>query len=51
MYFSGDVHRSIHDFWPHFHKKHDQLSLGNLTKKDPVCHFLRKMDGKLIPDP
>ncbi|KAL9347511.1 hypothetical protein Peur_058877 [Populus x canadensis] len=48
---SGDVHRAIHDLWPHFHKEHDRLSLGNLTKKDPVCQFLRKLDGKPIPDP
>jgi hypothetical protein len=34
---SGDVHCAIHDLWPHFHKEHDRLSLGNLTKKDPVC--------------
>jgi len=20
---SGDVHRAIHDLWPHFHKEHD----------------------------
>ncbi|XP_073265902.1 uncharacterized protein [Populus alba] len=48
---SGDVHRVIHDLWPQFHKEHDRLSLGNLTKKDPVCQFLRKLDGKPIPDP
>ncbi|KAL9344760.1 hypothetical protein Peur_062435 [Populus x canadensis] len=48
---SGDVHRAIHDLWPQFHKEHDRLSLGNLTKKDPVCQFLRKLDGKPIPDP
>jgi hypothetical protein len=36
---SGDVHRAIHDLWPQFHKEHDRLSLGNLTIKDPVCHF------------
>ncbi|KAL9347477.1 hypothetical protein Peur_058843 [Populus x canadensis] len=48
---SGDVHRAIHDLWPLFHKEHDRLSLGNLTKKDPVCQFLRKLDGKPIPDP
>ena len=34
-----------------FIKKHDWLSLGNLTKKDLVCQFLRKLDGKPIPDP
>ncbi|XP_011006379.1 PREDICTED: uncharacterized protein LOC105112382 [Populus euphratica] len=48
---SGDVHRAIHDLWPHFHKEHDRLSLGNLTKKYPVYQFLRKLDGKPIPDP
>ena len=49
---SGDVHRAIHDLWPHFHKKkHDRLSLENLTKKDLVFQFLRKLDGKLIPNP
>jgi hypothetical protein len=26
-------------------KKHDRLSLRNLTKKDHVCQFLRKLDG------
>ena len=48
---NGDVHRAIHDLWPHFHTEHARHSLGNLTKKDPVCQFLRKLDGKLIPDP
>ena len=47
---NGDVHRAIHDLWPHFHKKHARHSLGNLTKKDHVCQFLRKLDGKLILD-
>jgi len=37
MHPNGDVHRAIHDLWPHFHTEHDQLSLGNLTKKDHVC--------------
>jgi len=48
---SGDVHHAIHDLWPQFHKEHDRLSLGNLTIKDPVCQFLRKLDGKPIPNP
>jgi hypothetical protein len=47
---SGDVHRAIHDLWPHFLKEHDRLSPGNLTKKNHVCQFLRKLNGKLIPD-
>jgi hypothetical protein len=34
---SGDVHRAIHDLWPQFHKEHARHSLGNLTKKDPIC--------------
>jgi hypothetical protein len=46
---SGDVHRAIHDLWSQFHKKHDRLSLGNLTIKDPAFQFLRKLDGKPIP--
>ena len=48
---SGDVHRAIDDLWPQFHKEHARLSLGNLTKKDLVCQFLRKLDGKPIPNP
>jgi hypothetical protein len=47
---SGDVHRAIHDLWPQFHKEHARHSLGNLTKTDPVCQFLRKLDEKPIPD-
>ncbi|KAL9375070.1 hypothetical protein Peur_031949 [Populus x canadensis] len=47
---SGDVHCAIHDLWPQFHKEHARHSLGNLTKKDHVCQFLRKLDGKPIPD-
>jgi hypothetical protein len=39
------------DLWPYFYKEHDRLSLGNLTKKDFVCQFLRKLDGKPIPNP
>jgi hypothetical protein len=44
---SGDVHRAIHDLWPHFHKEHDRHSLGNLTKKNLVCQFLRNWMGSL----
>jgi hypothetical protein len=50
-YLSGDVHHAIHDLWPQFHKEHARHSLGNLTKKDHVCQFLRKLDGKPIPNP
>jgi hypothetical protein len=48
---SGDVHRAIHDLWPQFYKEHARHSLGNLTKKDHVCQFLRKQDGNSISDP
>ena len=33
---SGDVHRAVHDLWPHFHKEHAHHSLGNLTKKKTI---------------
>ena len=47
---SEDVHRAIHDLWPHFHKGHAHHSLRNLTKKDSVFQFLRKLDKKPMPD-
>lgn len=45
----GMVQRTIIDLWGEF-KREYELSLGNLTLKDPVCQFLRKLDGKHIPD-
>jgi hypothetical protein len=42
MHLSGDVHRVIHDLWPYFHEEYARHSLRNLTKKNLVCHFLRK---------
>jgi len=48
---SGDMHHAIYDLWPQFHKEHARHSLENLTKKDHVCQFLKKLDGKPIPDP
>jgi hypothetical protein len=47
---SGDMHHEIHNLWPHFHKELACHSLGNLTKKDHVCQFLRKLDRKSILD-
>ena len=47
---SGDVHRYILRLWPQFQKEHERYSLGNLTLKDPVCQFIRKLDGKHILD-
>ena len=43
---SGDVQRALLDLWPIFQDEHKRYSLGNLTQKDPVCQFLRKLDGK-----
>jgi hypothetical protein len=46
---NGDVHRAIHDLWPHFYKEHAHHSLGNLTKKDPICSFKENWMGSLSP--
>ena len=48
---SGYVHGAIHRLHTQFQKEQQQYSLGNLTKKDLVCQFIRKLDGKPIPDP
>ncbi|XP_024042762.1 uncharacterized protein LOC112099576 [Citrus clementina] len=48
---SGIVQREIYNLWILFQKQSAQLSLGNLTQKDPVCQFIRKLDGKPILDP
>ena len=48
---SGYVHIAIRKLHTQFQKEQQQYSLGNLTKKDPVCQFIRKLDGKPIPDP
>ena len=47
---SGDVHRVLLDLVELFNKEKERYSLGNLTLKDPVCQFIRKLDGKQIPD-
>lgn len=46
-----DVQRVILDLWHLFEKEHNQYSLWNLTLKDHVCQFIRKLDRKPIPDP
>ncbi|TXG57866.1 hypothetical protein EZV62_015695 [Acer yangbiense] len=48
---SGYVHMAIFDLWTQFRKEHVRYSLGNLTLKDPVCQFIRKLDMKPILDP
>ncbi|TXG72882.1 hypothetical protein EZV62_001461 [Acer yangbiense] len=48
---SGYVHMAIFDLWTQFRKEHVRYSLRNLTLKDHVCQFIRKLDGKPILDP
>ena len=45
------VQHEIHDLWKLFQKESAQFSLGNLTLKDPVFQFIRKLDGKPILNP
>ena len=47
---SGDVHRHILRLCPQFQKEHERYSLDNLSLKDLVCQFIRKLDGKRILD-
>mgnify|MGYP000866703019 FL=1 len=47
----GLMQRELLDLWNKFKNEHQRYSLGNLTLKDPVCQFIRKLDGKPIPDP
>ena len=47
---SGDVHIILLDLMKLFNKEKERFSLGDLTLKDPVCQFIRKLDGKQIPD-
>ena len=47
-HWSGHVQREIHNLWILFQKESAHLSLGNLTQKDHVCQFIRKLNGKPI---
>ena len=47
---SGDVHTILLDLVKIFNKEKERYCLGNLTLKDPVCQFIRKLDGKQILD-
>ena len=47
---SGDVHRVLLDLFDIFNKEKERYRLGNLTLKDPVFQFIRKLDGKQILD-
>ena len=45
---SGQVHNVLLDLVRLFNIEKQRYSLGNLTVKDPVCQFIRKLDGKRI---
>ena len=47
---SGQVQRYLLIYWKLFKEEKERNSLGNLTVKDPVCQFIRKLDGKQILD-
>ena len=46
----GQVQRVLLDLMKLFNKDKEHYSPGNLTLKDPVCQFIRKLDRKQIPD-
>ena len=46
----GSVQLAILSLWRQYEKEHNRYSPGNLTLKDPVCQFIRKLDGKRILD-
>ena len=48
---SGYVHIIIHRLHTKFQRENSRNNLGNLTLKDHICQFIRKLDGKPIPDP
>ena len=48
---SGDVHRAIHDLWPHFHKEHAHHNLGNLTKTKDLVPVFKKIGWEAYPRP
>lgn len=48
---NGDVYITIHNLWPHFQREQNKYSLGNLTLKEHVCQFIKKLDGNPILDP
>jgi hypothetical protein len=50
MHLNKDVYRVINDIWPYFHKEYARHKLRNLTEKNIVCQFLRKLNEKFIFD-
>ena len=47
---TGYVQRAILQLLLFFQKERERYSLGNLTINDPVCQFIRKLDGRPILD-
>ena len=47
---SGDVHHILYDLVKLFNKEKEHYSFENLMLKDPICQFIRKLDGKQIFD-
>ena len=45
MHPSGDVHCVLLDLVKLFNKEKEHYNLENLMLKDPVCQFIRKLDG------
>ena len=45
----GKVQGELLALWHQFVDDQQLYSLGNLTKNDPVCQFVRKLDGKHLP--
>ena len=50
MHPGGDVHIVLLDLMALFNKEKEHYSLRDLTLKDPICDFIRKLDGKQILD-
>ena len=46
MHPSGNVHRVLLNLVKLFNKEKKHYGLRNLTLKDLVCQFIRKLDGK-----
>lgn len=46
----GTVQGTLLDLSKLFYNEKERYRLGNLTLKDPVCQFIRKLDGKQILD-
>ena len=45
---SGCIQHAISQLWPSFQKECARYSLKNLTINDPICQFIRKLNGNHI---